>query len=92
MVARCNAVGVKIYVDAVFNHMSAMTGVGSAGNYYNGTAQMYSAVPYDNENFNDKLCTTASGNVEPSSWDDPLQVKLFLANNKSFPLFNFLLY
>ena len=74
MVARCNTVGVRVFVDAVFNHMSAMSGFGSAGNYYNGTARFYSAVPYDIDNFNDKLCTTPSGNIEPSSWNDPLQV------------------
>ena len=39
MVSRCNAAGVKIYVDAVINHMSAEQGS-------NGLAIDYPAVPY----------------------------------------------
>lgn len=35
MTRRCNAVGVRIYVDAVINHMSATSGVGTAGNSAN---------------------------------------------------------
>ena len=34
MVERCDAVGVDIYVDAVINHMTAGSGVGSAGTEY----------------------------------------------------------
>jgi alpha-amylase len=35
MVARCHAVGVKVYADAVINHMAAMShGVGSAGTVF----------------------------------------------------------
>lgn len=32
MTRRCNAVGVRIYVDLILNHMSATSGVGTAGN------------------------------------------------------------
>ncbi|WDE03255.1 alpha-amylase family protein [Thalassomonas viridans] len=34
MVSRCNAVGVKIYVDAVINHMASGSGTGVAGSSY----------------------------------------------------------
>ncbi|MEJ2502865.1 MAG: alpha-amylase family protein [Gemmatimonadota bacterium] len=34
MVARCGAVGVDVYVDAVINHMTAGSGVGTAGTFY----------------------------------------------------------
>jgi alpha-amylase len=34
MVQRCQAVGVEVYGDAVFNHMAAGSGVGTAGNAY----------------------------------------------------------
>ncbi|MBF7071783.1 alpha-amylase family protein [Glaciecola sp. MH2013] len=34
MVQRCDAVGVKIYVDAVINHMAAGSGTGTAGNTF----------------------------------------------------------
>jgi alpha-amylase len=35
MTRRCNAVGVRIYIDLILNHMSATTGVGTAGNTAN---------------------------------------------------------
>ena len=34
MIQRCNAAGVKIYVDAVFNQMTGNSGVGTAGSVY----------------------------------------------------------
>ena len=73
MIERCNSAGVRIYVDAVFNHMSSYTGYGSAGSYFNASCENYSSVPYDDAFFNDKLCTTPSGGIE--SWDDVFQVK-----------------
>jgi len=36
MVARCKAAGVGVYVDTVFNHMAAGSGVGIAGSPYGG--------------------------------------------------------
>ena len=38
MVEKCNAAGVRVYIDAVINHMAGVdsgTGTGSAGSYYN---------------------------------------------------------
>lgn len=38
MVHRCNDAGVRIYIDAVINHMAGVdsgTGTGSGGSYYN---------------------------------------------------------
>ena len=38
MVDRCNAAGVKVYIDAVINHMTgsgAGSGTGTGGSYYN---------------------------------------------------------
>ena len=38
MVEQCNAAGVRVYIDAVINHMAGVdsgTGTGSAGSYYN---------------------------------------------------------
>ena len=49
MVSRCNAAGVKIYADAVINHMTAGAGVGSAGSSY--TKSSYPAVPWSAGNF-----------------------------------------
>ena len=49
MVSRCNAAGVKIYADAVINHMTAGAGVGSAGSSYTKTS--YPAVPWSAADF-----------------------------------------
>jgi len=65
MVQRCNAVGVRIYNDVVFNHMTGGEGnVGTYGSSYDPNAESYPAVPYTSSDFDDSLCTTSSGNVE----------------------------
>jgi alpha-amylase len=45
MVKRCNAVGVRIYVDALINHMAAGVGVGSDGSPYDSHTKYYPSVP-----------------------------------------------
>lgn len=52
MVSRCNAVGVRIYVDAVINHMSATSGVGTGGAASNPGTRDFPAVPYSASDFN----------------------------------------
>ncbi len=53
MVQRCNAVVVRIYVDAVINHMSAAGGTGTAGSSASHNPQLsYPAVPYGPNDFN----------------------------------------
>jgi alpha-amylase len=61
MVARCDAVGVKIYADVVINHMSAGAGAGagSAGHAYTKTS--YPAVPWAAGDFHDD-CTVGNYN------------------------------
>lgn len=49
MVGRCSAVGVKIYADAVINHMTAGSGIGSAGSAY--SKNSYPAVPWTAADF-----------------------------------------
>ena len=49
MVTRCKSVGVEIYADVVINHMTAGSGVGSAGSIY--SKYDYPAVPYRNSDF-----------------------------------------
>jgi alpha-amylase len=51
MVQTCHAAGVKIYVDAVLNHMTggASTGTGSAGSTY--SHYSYPSVPYGTNDF-----------------------------------------
>ena len=72
MVQRCNNAGVRIYVDAVINHMAAVSGVGSAGSNFNSGSKSFPAVPFGPNDFNDKKCRTSSGNIE--NYNDVNQV------------------
>nr|XP_020037790.1 pancreatic alpha-amylase-like isoform X2 [Castor canadensis] len=77
MVTRCNNVGVRIYVDAVINHMCAdsrSSGTGSTcGSYFNAQNREFSAVPYSAWDFNDGKCKTSSGGIE--TYSDASQVR-----------------
>lgn len=76
MVTRCNNVGVRIYVDAVINHMTGDIGAGhgTAGSYFDPGAQKYDGVPYSYLDFNSReKCGTRSGNIE--SYYDANQVR-----------------
>ena len=81
MVKRCNDVGVRIFVDAVLNHMShwgSGSGVGIGGTKYDANTKDFPGVPYTSEHFNSKtsspsVCTSASGDVE--DWNDPVQAR-----------------
>ena len=49
MVDRCNAVGVRIYVDAIINHMATeATIIGSGGTSFNPNTRSFPGVPYGN--------------------------------------------
>ncbi|KAM9692987.1 alpha-amylase 2B isoform 2-T2 [Dama dama] len=76
MVTRCNNVGVRIYVDAVINHMTG-SGVSAGtrstcGSYFNPGSEDFPAVPYSGWDFNDGKCKTGSGDIE--SYNDAYQV------------------
>jgi alpha-amylase len=76
MVTRCNNVGVRIYVDAVINHMTgaAGRGTGTAGSSYDADALTYPGVPYTASDFNGgNECPSRSGDIE--SYSDPIQVR-----------------
>jgi alpha-amylase len=51
MTRRCNAVGIRIYVDLLLNHMSATTGVGTGGSTANAQTKDYPAVPFTAADF-----------------------------------------
>ncbi|CAO1327181.1 unnamed protein product [Diamesa serratosioi] len=60
MTTRCNAVGVRIYSDVVFNHMAAnqmneTAAIGTGGSKANPAKRDYPAVPYNVSNFH-PLC------------------------------------
>jgi len=64
MVNRCNNAGVRIYVDAVINHMAAGGNRGSAGGSYNTGSKDFPGVPFSAWDFGDALCKSASGNID----------------------------
>ncbi|KFO26901.1 Pancreatic alpha-amylase [Fukomys damarensis] len=74
MVARCNNVGVRIYVDAVINHMCGSgnpAGTSSTcGSYYNPGNREFPEVPYSSYDFNDNIC-----NGEINDYNDANQVR-----------------
>lgn len=53
MSTRCNKVGVRIYVDVVFNHMTggASNAQGTGGSYADPDSKYYPAVPFSSEHF-----------------------------------------
>jgi len=80
MVTRCNNAGVRIFIDAVINHMTkdGGSGEGTYGSPFDGTAYSYPGVPYDSSHFNlhfgsTPSCPTSDGNI----WDynDPVQCR-----------------
>ncbi|NWR28278.1 AMYP amylase, partial [Tachuris rubrigastra] len=68
MVTRCNNVGVRIYVDAVVNHMCGAAGGSgthsTCGSYFNAGNRDFPAVPYSVWDFNDGKCRSGSGEIE----------------------------
>ncbi|XP_026735020.1 alpha-amylase 2-like isoform X2 [Trichoplusia ni] len=58
MTTRCNRVGVRIYVDVVFNHMTGdhEANAGTAGSTANFSTFSYPAVPYKKKHFHHPVC------------------------------------
>lgn len=63
MTRRCNAVGVRIYIDLLLNHMSATTGVGTGGSTGNAGTMSFPAVPYTAADFHTP-CDIDWGNAD----------------------------
>lgn len=63
MTRRCNAVGVRIYVDLLLNHMSATTGVGTGGSTTNAQTRDFPAVPFTSADFHTP-CEIDWGNAD----------------------------
>ncbi|KAJ8040864.1 Alpha-amylase A [Holothuria leucospilota] len=65
MVTRCNNVGVRIYVDAVINHMAAGGSTSSGSSSYDAGAYSFPAVPYSSWDFNvpNGYCSSPDGGV-----------------------------
>ena len=74
MVQRCNAVGVRIYVDVVVNHMTGGgSGQGTGGSSYDTDSESYPGVPYGRNDFNDNNCHSGDGNID--NYQDAEQVR-----------------
>lgn len=76
MVHRCNAVGVRIFVDAVVNHMAGTgrSGVGSGGTPFDSDALDFPGVPFEAQDFTPKdICPSFDGNV--NNYGDPDNVR-----------------
>lgn len=63
MVSRCYQAGVRIYVDAVINHMAAITGTGTGGSESNSVDRNFPAVPYSNLDFNERCSIEDYNNI-----------------------------
>ncbi|PIK58176.1 Pancreatic alpha-amylase [Apostichopus japonicus] len=75
MVRRCNNVGVRIYVDAVVNHMAAGGTVGSAGSSYDAGNYDFPAVPYSSWDFNvpNNRCPNPNGGIDNYGYPDEVR-------------------
>jgi alpha-amylase len=72
MVDRCNAVGVRIYVDCVFNQMTPGSGSATGGSSFNGGSMNFP--DYSGNDFNGQgQCKTGSGSIE--NYNDANQVR-----------------
>lgn len=73
MVQRCNNAGVRIYVDAVINHMAGVDsgrGTGTAGSSYDTQALTFSGVPFGPTDFNScSKCGNANCNINSDYGD-----------------------
>ncbi|XP_077291632.1 alpha-amylase A-like [Arctopsyche grandis] len=64
MVSRCNFAGVRIYVDAILNHMSGnfTENTGTGGSKANYSGMNYPDISYSAEDFNHPICTIENYN------------------------------
>jgi alpha-amylase len=69
MTTRCNAVGVRIYVDVLPNHMAAdhAVTIGTGGSTANTYIRDFPAVPYSDQDFNRKC--------DIYDWNHPIEVR-----------------
>lgn len=69
MSRRCNAVGIRIYIDIIINHMAAdnPNAIGTAGNPADPNNRQFPAVPYGPNDFNTRC--------DIYNWDDPVEIR-----------------
>ncbi|XP_050739705.1 alpha-amylase-like [Eriocheir sinensis] len=70
MTQRCNAVGVRIVVDAVVNHMTGLgrSGTGSGGSSFNADNLDFPGVPFSSSDFTPRdMCPSSNGQINDYS-------------------------
>lgn len=70
MSRRCNAWGIRIYVDIIINHMAADNPpplYGTAGSFANPQERLWPAVPYGPGDFNPRC--------EIHDWNNPIEIR-----------------
>lgn len=70
MVRRCNAVGVRTYVDVVINHMTGVhkKNIGTGGSMADSANRSYPAVGFNATHFNSPVCII-------NNYNDPFEVR-----------------
>ena len=64
MVSRCYQAGVRIYVDAVINHMAAISGTGTGRSISDPSNRSFTGVPYSTYDFNTPCSINDYNNAE----------------------------
>lgn len=80
MVLRCNAATVRIYVDAVINHMNYnyLSGIVTGGSFYDGPNTQYPGVPYGPLDFNRYPNECPNPSEQINDYNNPIEVWKFL--------------
>jgi len=70
MSRRCNAVGVRIFVDVVINHSTgnSQSTVGTGGSKADPNSMSYPAIPFDTNHFHKPTCSI-------NNWNDPVEIR-----------------
>lgn len=84
MVSTCHAAGVKVYADAVINHMSGADQPSTdsyGGDSFNVGSRTYSQVPYSSGDFHSYPGSCPTSNLAINDWNNQAQVQeCFLSN------------
>ena len=78
MVTACHSAGVKVYADAVINHMSGNDQSSTdsyGGDSFNVSSKSYSQVPYTSADFHTSPANCPNSNMQISDWNSQQQVQ-----------------
>ncbi|GAB6030326.1 Alphaamylase [Chamberlinius hualienensis] len=77
MVNRCNAAGVRVYIDAVMNHMTGGggSGTGTGGSSWDSNSLNFPAVPYTSSNFHSCSGDCGTSDCQIQDYNNANQVR-----------------